>query len=134
MCVTNIQEERPMTNNINPVKLGITSNQFVVQEKQEEQKKNLNQEKQAEDKKQVDSKEVLGFMAAQGLDMVPVRAQRTLDVSKYVNDEQEARIADFMKDFEANYDEAFAIAADEFPGISEDLANDLALSYIDASY
>jgi hypothetical protein len=123
-----------MTNNINPVKLGITSNQFVVKEKQEEQKKNLNQEKQAEDKKQVDSKEVLGYMAAQGLDMVPVRTQKTLDVSKYVNDEQEARIADFMKDFEANYDEAFAIAADEFPGISDDLANDLALSYINASY
>jgi len=123
-----------MTNNINPIKLGITNNQFVVQEKQEEQKRNLNKEKQAEDKKQVDSNEVLGFMAAQGLDMVPVRTQKTLDVSKYVNDEQEARIADFMKDFEANYDEAFAIAADEFPGISEDLANDLALSYIDASY
>ena len=123
-----------MTNNINPIKLGITNNQFVVQEKQEEQKRNLNKEKQAEDKKQVDSNEVLGFMAAQGLDMVPVRTQKTLDVSKYVNDEQEARIADFMKDFEANYDEAFAIAADEFPGISDDLANDLALSYINASY
>lgn len=123
-----------MANNINPVQLGITSNQFVVKEKQEEQKKNLNQEKQAEDQKQVDSKEVLGYMAAQGLDMVPVRTQKTLDISKYVNDEQEARIADFMKDFEANYDEAFAIAADEFPGISDDLANDLALSYINASY
>ena len=123
-----------MTNNINPIKLGITNNQFVIKEKQEEPKKNLNQEKQAEDKKQVDSKEVLGYMAAQGLDMVPVRTQKTLDVSKYVNDEQTARIEDFMKEFEANYDEAFAIAADEFPGISDDLANDLALSYINASY
>ncbi len=122
-----------MTNNINPVKLGITNNQLVVHEKQEEQKKNLNQEKQAEDKKQVDSKEVLGFMAVQGLDMVPVRTQKTLDVSKYVNGEQEERIANLMKDFEATYGDAFDIATDEFPGISDDLANDLALAYINAS-
>ncbi len=123
-----------MANNINPVNFGITNAQYLkIKEKQEEPQKDLNKEKQAKEEKQVDSKEVLGYMAAQGLDMMPVRSQKVLDVSKYVNDEQAARIEDFMKDFEANFDEQIAIVKDEFPGISDELAMDLVLANQNAS-
>jgi hypothetical protein len=39
-----------------------------------------------------------------------------------------------MQGFEADYDEAFSITADEFPEISEKAAGDIALAYINASY
>lgn len=124
-----------MTNNINPLRFGITENKYVIKEKNDELKKRSTEGKQGEKQnKEVDSKEVLGYLAAQNLDMVPVRTQKSVDVSKYVSDEQEARIAEFMKGFEADYDEAFSLAKEEFPEISDRLAGDLALSYINASY
>ena len=39
-----------------------------------------------------------------------------------------------MKGFEADYEEAFNIASNEFPEISEQAAGDLALAYINSSY
>ena len=125
-----------MANNINPLKFGVTGNQYFRQETKEDLGKNQPQEQKANEnqQKQVTSNEVLGYLAAQNVDMVPVRQSKTLDVSKYVNKEQEARIAEFMKGFEADFDEAFEIAGEEFPGISDKLASDLALSYINASY
>ncbi len=136
MCVTNNpKEERKMANNINPLKFGITDNRYYKQEKKEETNKNLNGEKQAENQsKKVDSNEVLGFMAAQNADIVPAPVKKTVDVSKYVSDEQEARIAEFMKGFESDFDDAFDIAKDEFPEISDEAARNLALSYINSTY
>ncbi len=101
------------------------------------QEKNTENQEQAKEKqqKQVSSNEVLGFMAAQNSDLIPVKSPKTLDPAKYVTSEQEARIAEFMKGLEADYDEAFDIAKNEFvPEISDELASDLALSYINASY
>lgn len=124
-----------MTNNINPLRFGITENKYVIKDKNEELNKKSTEGKQGEKQnKEVDSKEVLGYLAAQNLDMVPVRAKKNVDVAKYVSNEQEARIAEFMKGFEADYDEAFSLAKEEFPEISDRLAGDLALSYINASY
>ncbi len=122
--------------NINPIKFGVSGNQYYKQEKQEDLKNNNSKEQKTGGKQntQLQSGEILGFMAAQNADIIPVQSKKTLEVSKYVNEEQEARIADFMKGFEADYDEAFNIASNEFPDISEQAAGDLALAYIDSSY
>lgn len=122
--------------NINPLKFGVTGNQYFKQESKEDLTKGAAKEQKAAEKteKELGSNEVLGFMAAQNTDLIPVKAQRTLDISKYVTPEQEARISEFMKGFQEDYNEAFAIAADEFPEISENAASEIALAYINASY
>ena len=122
--------------NINPIKFGVSGNQYFKQETQENLKNDTAKEQKAGERqnKQLQSGEVLGFMAAQNADIIPVKSQKTLEVSKYVNKEQEARIAEFMKGFEADYEEVFNIASNEFPEISEQAAGDLALAYINSSY
>lgn len=121
--------------NINPLKFGVSGNQYFRQETKEDLSKNTEKEAQTQQsKKQIGSNEVFGFLAAQNADLVPVKTQKTVEVSKYVNSEQESRIADFMKGLEADFDEAFNIAIDEFPEISEKTAGDIALAYINASY
>lgn len=121
--------------NINPLKFGVTGNQYFKQETKEDLSKNTEKESQTQQsKKQIGSNEVFGFLAAQNADLIPVKTQKTVEVSKYVTPEQEARIADFMKGFEADFDEAFNIATDEFPEISERAAGNIALAYINASY
>ena len=121
--------------NINPLKFGVSGNQYFRQETKEDLSKNTEKESQTQQsKKQIGSNEVFGFLAAQNADLVPVKTQKTVEVSKYVNSEQESRIADFMKGLEADFDEAFNIAIDEFPEISEKTAGDIALAYINASY
>lgn len=122
--------------NINPLKFGVTGNQYFKQETKKDLAESAAGDQKATEKqnKQLGSNEVLGFMAAQYSDLVPVKTQKTLDVSKYVTPEQEARIAAFMQGFEADFDEAFEIAANEFPEISQKAAGDLALAYINASY
>ncbi len=121
--------------NINPLKFGVTGNQYFKQETKEDLSKHTEKEtKTQQNNKQVNSNEVFGFLAAQNADLIPVRTQKTVEVSKYVTPEQEARIADFMKGFESDFNEAFNIAAEEFPEISEKAAGDIALAYINASY
>ena len=122
--------------NINPLKFGVTGNQYFKQESKEDLSKGTEKESKAKgnEHKQLASNDVFGFMAAQNADLIPVKTKKTLDVSKYVTPEQEARITEFMKGFEADFDEAFNIAADEFPEISDKAASDLALAYINASY
>ena len=121
--------------NINPLKFGVSGKQYFRQETKEDLSKNTEKEAQTQQsKKQIGSNEVFGFLAAQNADLVPVKTQKTVEVSKYVNSEQESRIADFMKGLEADFDEAFNIAIDEFPEISEKTAGDIALAYINASY
>jgi len=122
--------------NINPIKFGVAGNQYFKQDAKEDVTQNSEKGKKAGENKpkQIDSKEVLGFMAAQNADIIPVKAQKTVDVAKYVTPEQEARIASFMQGFESDFNEAFDIAANEFPEISEKAAGDIALAYINASY
>ncbi len=122
--------------NINPIRFGVTGNSYYKQDSEKDLAKTPAKEQKAAEKqhKQLGSNEVLGYLSAQNADLIPVKAQKTLDVSKYVTKEQEARIAAFVKGYEADYAEAFNIAANEFPEISEKAAGDLALAYINASY
>ncbi len=126
-----------MENNISRIGNAYFKPEFQVKEDAKRQENNAakNESKEEKEKKQVDSNEVLGYLAAQNLDIVPTKkAEKTVEVGKYVSSEQEARIEEFMKNFEADFDEAFDIAAEEFPGISDEAAASLALSYINASY
>ena len=134
MCNKQLEENK-MTN-INPIKFGINGNQYFKHEEKEDLTKKSAKEKQASETthKQYQSEEVLGFMAAQNSDIIPVKAQKTLDVSKYVTKEQEARIASFMQNFEADYEEAFNTTAKEFPEIGSKTAGEIALAYINSKY
>ena len=122
--------------NINPIRFGVSSNQYFKNEEKEDLTKNSENAKKTanEGKKSIDSKEVLGFMAAQNTDILPTKTKKTLDVSKYVNEEQTQRIKDFMATFEADYNEASEIAMNEFPDLSQEAAGNIALAYINASY
>lgn len=121
--------------NINPFKFGVTGNQYIQKESKEDLlKQNANEpvpEKQVQ--KQIGSNEIMGFLAAQNADLIPVKPTRTYEVSKYVTPEQEARIAGFIQGLEASYNEALAITADEFPEISGKAAEEIALAYVNAS-
>lgn len=121
--------------NINPIKFGVAG-QYYKNEAKEDLSTNKEKEQQTAQtqQKQVSSNEVLGYLAAQNTDMIPVKAQKTLDVSKYVSEDDEARIAEFMEGFEADFDEAYNIAAGEFPELSQEAAGSIALAYINASY
>lgn len=122
--------------NINPINFGFTGNQYIKKNLNEEivqeQKKNNNGE--IGNKKQMSSAEVLGYMANVNADIIPAKAERTIEVSKYVNAQQQARIENFMKAFEADYDEASQVALNEFPDISQETARKIALAYINATY
>lgn len=122
--------------NINPINFGFTGNQYIKKNLNEEivqeQKKNNNGE--IGNKKQMSSAEVLGYMANVNADIIPAKAERTIEVSKYVNAQQQARIENFMKAFEADYDEASQVALNEFPDISQETAGKIALAYINATY
>lgn len=122
--------------NINPINFGFTGNQYIKKNLNEEivqeQKKNNNGE--IGTKKQMSSEDVLGYMAKVNADIIPAKAERTIEVSKYVNAQQQERIENFMKAFEADYDEASQIALTEFPDISQETAGKIALAYINATY
>ena len=124
--------------NINPIKFGV-GNQYFKQNTNEDLTQQTGQENKPEANahKQVNGSDVLGYMAAQSVAFVQPNAPKTVNVAeliaKYNTPEQQDRIAAFMKDFEADFDEASAIAVDEF-GISEELADDIALEYINATY
>ncbi len=124
-----------MASNINPINLGVNSNYFK-KENNEDLTKGTKNESQSTDanKNQLNSNDVLSFLAAQNADVVPVKAQKTLDVSKYVTSEQEARIADFMKGFEADYDAALNLTKEEFPDLSDGAASSIALNFLDETY
>ena len=136
MCVTNNPRRKiTMDNNVSRIGASFYVPEYKVGENKEEQK-NPKKENQTEEKqeKQLSSNEVFGFMAAQNADLIPVNAPKTLDPAKYITSESEARISDFMEDFESAYDKAYAIAKEEFPDASDKLLSDLALSYMNALY
>ena len=124
-----------MANNINRLNFNITSYNYTGPDG-EAAKSSLEKKSEVEIKSNqstMGASEILGYLANINTDLVPVKTQKTVDVNKYVTPEQEARIAEFIKGFEADYDEAAQIAVDEF-GISKKAANDIALAYINASY
>lgn len=121
--------------NVNPIKFGVSANQYFKNEEKEDLAKTGEKAKKTPaEQKNVESKEVLGFMAAQNTDIVPAKIKKTVDVSKYVNEEQTQRIKDFIASFEADYNEASEIAMNEFPDLSQEAAGNIALAYINASY
>ena len=121
--------------NINPINSKIGANPYLNLEPREEQAKEAAKKSaEAAPKKQVTSEEFFDHLAAVNSDIVPARAQKTVNVSEYVDDVQAARIADSMAEFEANFDEAFAMALDEFPDITKETAKNIALAYIDSTY
>lgn len=122
--------------NINPIRFGVAGNQYFKNDKKEDltQGAEKNAKSAEESKKSIESKEVLGFMAAQNADILPTKTAKTVDVSKYVSAEQKQRIESFMNNFEADFNEASAIALNEFPDLSEEAAGSLALAYINSSY
>lgn len=121
---------------INPLRFGVTGNQYYKYDSSEESKQSAKKEEKAPEQKQkeVNSNTVFSYLAAQNADIVPASATKTLNVSKYVTPEQEARIADFMKGFEADFDDFTATATDEFPDLSDGAASELALAYINSAY
>lgn len=120
--------------NINPIKLGISAQQLFSKENHEEIAKEAAKENKKEPVKEMAAKDVLGFLAAANSDLVPASVKKTVDVNKYVNAEQMARIESFMKGFEADFDEVSATALNEFPDITQEAASNIALAYINQTY
>ena len=91
-----------MTNNINPIRLGITGNQYYKKEEKEDLAKDSRKQAQAapEERKTLETDAVLSYLATKNADILPSKGKKTVDVSKYVNAEQAARIEEFMKAFE----------------------------------
>ena len=121
---------------INPLRFGVAGNQYLKQDVANESKQSKAREENTsrKEEKNIDSNSVFNYMAAQNADIVPSASKKTINVSKYVNPEQEARIADFMKSFESDYEAAYEITEEEFQGLSETAISGLALSYLDSAY
>lgn len=115
-----------MANNINPININSQSIAFSgMKSKEKEAEKKAEEEKSstpAPATKNLEAADVLGFMAAQSVDVQPKRAEKTLDVSKYVTPEQAERIAGFIRGFESEVENGLKAFDAEFPnaGVSED--------------
>lgn len=123
--------------NINPIKLtngAVSGNQKHAENGDVTQNTEQNYQQTANANVQVSGNDVLNFMAAQNAAFVPASGPKTVNVSDYVNAEQKARIEDFMKAFEADFEEISAMTMDEFPELSEGAASEIALAYIDTKY
>ena len=121
--------------NINPINLGVSAQQFFTKENNEEIAKETAKENQkGVNPKEITAKDVLGFMAAVNSDLIPTNVKKSVEVAKYVNAEQTARIEDFMKAFEADFDALSEAALDEFPDITQEAASSIALAYINQTY
>ena len=92
---TNNKEENEMTN-INPLNFGVQGNPYLKKDTQDDlAKETLSNPKKEQEVTQANSNELLGYMAAVNSDIIPQKVTRTVEVKKYVNDEQAARIEDF---------------------------------------
>ncbi len=122
--------------NINPIRFGVAGNQYLKHESKEDLTKTSDkQAKQTpEAQKELESSAILGYLAAQNTDIMPSKTKKTVDVSKYVTPEQSSRIAEFMKGFESDFNEASNIALQEFPDLSQGAADTLALAFINSRY
>ena len=123
-----------MTNNINRLGFNITGYNYARQEEAAAQSAPEQKSKSdVKENKQLGANDILSYMAAANTDLIPAKTQRTVDVNKYVTPEQAERIGAFVKGFEADFDEAAIAAVNEF-GVSEKVADKIALAYINASY
>lgn len=68
---------------------------------------------QANDKAKVSADEVFNYMAQSSVSLAP----KTIDTSKYVNDESAARIAGFMASFEDKVAQGLQAFDKEFAGV-----------------
>ncbi len=123
--------------NINPIKFGVAGNQYFRQETSEDLTQNQTDKKPEEQgQAQVSANDVLSFMAAQGAAYVQPAAPKTVNVSeliaKYNTPEEQARIAESMNAYQANFNTTVAVAMDEF-GVEEQFAEDIALATINAT-
>ncbi len=134
MCVTNNMEENSMDNNVNPIRLGIGQTNLLRPKQNEDVTEKPQKKAEHQEEKRQNPNDVLNFMAGLNSDLVPAKVTRTVDVSKYVTPEQEARIAEFMKGFEADIETISTNAQAEFPELSENAANAIALAYVDSTY
>lgn len=123
--------------NINPIRLtngAVSNNQKHAEKGDVTQGNEQNYQQSANVNSQVNGSDVLNYMATQNAAFVPTNATKTVNVADYVNAEQKTRIEDFMKAFEADFEEISAMTMDEFPDLSEGAASEIALAYIDSTY
>ena len=123
-----------MDNSVNPIKLGIGQTNLFRPKQTEDVTEKPQKKAEHQEEKRQNPNDVLNFMAGLNSDLVPAKVTRTVDVSKYVTPEQEARIAEFMKGFEADIETISTNAQAEFPELSENAANAIALAYVDSTY
>lgn len=115
-----------MANNINPININSQAINFAgLKAKEKEAGKTAEEEKNpapAPSEKNLNAADVLGFMAAQSVDVQPKKAEKVLDVSKYVTPEQAERIAGFIHGFESEVEKGLKAFDSEFPnaGISKE--------------
>ena len=123
-----------MANEIRKLNFNITGYNYTRQDENAAKSAPEQKEKPIErNQGKISGSDVLNFMAMANADMIPVKTQKVVDVNKYVTTEQKSRIADFMKNFEADYDNAVQTAKDEF-GVSEKVAGEIGLAYINSKY
>ena len=117
----------------NAANFGVTgSNNFYQKDIKEDVEKQPEQKVKEEGKehKQLQGKDVLDFMAtsAQQQMMIKKAEPKTVNVAQYVDAESSARIENAMKEFEANFKDTMDFTMAEFPDLSEDAAQSIALS------
>lgn len=83
------------------------------------------------EKKPVSANDVLSFMAQSAVSVTPATT-KTIDPSKYVDKESEARIAGFMGQFEDIVAANLSAISAEFPEMSEGAKQSLALAQVKA--
>ena len=119
-----------MSNNFN-IHFGVGGNYYPQTEKKEEKSNNEQQAALEQNQKtQLPNNDVLDYMAAQNMDLIPQNTVKSVEVSKYVTPEEEARIA---AEFGAKLDEAEHVstaAQSEFPDLSNEAADAIAASIV----
>lgn len=118
---------------INPINVNTQgvggSSLFGAKPKAEDKKAAEAEVKTAGQQKQVAAEDVLGFMAQSAVSVTP---QKSVDPTKYVDKESADRIAGFMAQFEDIVAENLSAISKEFPELSPESQQLLALSQVKA--
>lgn len=117
----------------NAANFGVTgSNNYYQPDVKEEVSKEAKEKVKEEGKeqKQVSANDVLSYMATSAQQNLAIKkaAPKTVNVAQYVDAESSARIEDAMKEFEAKFKETMDFTMAEFPDLSEEAAQSIALS------
>ena len=123
-----------MASSINPINvntqgLNAATGFGAKQSKAKEELKEPGVSVKSSEQAQVSADDVLNFMAQSAVSVAPAK---TLDPSKYVDKESEARIAGFMADFEDIVATNLAAISEEFPAMSDGAKQTLALAQVKA--